>query len=360
MGRRLALAILILGGLVVLLYAARQPIIVTVAKWLIAPTVAFNEVDAPAAREYASLDAWAAHPRLDDPADPLPPGIVAEAVPLAAVFFVHPTTYIEKAGWNQPPGSAEADWITDNRVLRNQASAFSACCEVFAPRYRQATLWSFVDETGSGAQALDLAYSDVVRAFDAFLETIGPDRPFILASHSQGTLHATRLLRERIAGSAAMDALVAAYLVGFAIRPGDTGGVPVCSTATATACVVGWNSVDGDRPGMYPGMDDLLCVNPLSWTVEGHATHEDNPGGIGFPAWGPGPADEDLSLMTLEPAVADAECRSGRLIVSEVRSRSFPLRMPGNTSTHAHDYGLYWRSIQENASARAAAFYAQR
>ena len=64
---------------------------------------------------------------------------------------------------------------------------------------------------------------------------VGDARPFILAGHSQGALHALRLLRERVAAKPALRRrLVAAYLVGAPIYsvdlalPAEQGGpVPV-------------------------------------------------------------------------------------------------------------------------------------
>ena len=60
---------------------------------------------------------------------------------------------------------SRANDLTDSWVMRDQASVFNECCRVFAPRYRQATLYSFQDNSGSGEKALDLAYEDVRTAF---------------------------------------------------------------------------------------------------------------------------------------------------------------------------------------------------
>src|SRR5438874_577844 len=65
-------------------------------------------------------------------------------------------------------------------------------------------------------KALDCAYRDVLAAFDRFVRESG-DRPIILAGHSQGALHLSRLLRERIAGTPLARRIVAAYVVGWPV-----------------------------------------------------------------------------------------------------------------------------------------------
>ena len=102
-------------------------------------------------------------------------------------------------------GDAAANWIVDELVLRHQASVFNGCCEIYAPRYRQATIYSFLDHT-NGAQALALAYGDVVRAFNTFLNRIEPQQPFVVAGHSQGTRHAAELVREHVTWALAQHA----------------------------------------------------------------------------------------------------------------------------------------------------------
>ena len=53
---------------------------------------------------------------------------------------------------------------------------------------------------------------DVKAAFQYYLEHYNNGRPIIIASHSQGTTHAKRLLKEFFDGTALQHQLVAAYL----------------------------------------------------------------------------------------------------------------------------------------------------
>ncbi|MCB1685285.1 MAG: DUF3089 domain-containing protein [Pseudomonadales bacterium] len=321
----------------------------------IKPQTDFDPALAPAAPDYSTADAWAALPDRRDPSDDHPIEFtLAEDTRGVAVFFVHPTSYMSKANWNQPLDDTDANWVVDNRVLRHQASVFNGCCDVYAPRYRQATFFSFMDNGVNGTAALDLAYSDVSRAFDAFLERT--DGPFILAGHSQGTAHAARLLRERISGTALQSELIAAYLIGFSIARDQLGEVPVCTSATQTGCVIGWNAVEGDARGVFGDVPNLVCTNPLSWVADGgYAGHSLNAGGVGYPSYGRPAEGEDPTLMSLEPEAADAICDEGVLQVRQLRSESFPSRMPGD-SMHVYDYSLFYANLRSNATDRVNAF----
>jgi hypothetical protein len=350
----------VLTVLVVVVYLNRESLTIVMIKSQIGPDHDFDAALLPAAPDYSLDSGWAALPSIADPSDEMPAGVTAAVSPApVAVFFVHPTSYIKKDNWNQPLAAHDANWIVDNRVLRHQASVFNGCCDVYAPRYRQATFYSFLDQDGNGALALGRAYEDVLAAFEEFIVRLEVGRPFILAGHSQGTRHATQLLREEIAGSALQDRLVAAYLIGFEIEKDALGGVPLCADATATGCAVGWNSVAGTGTGLYPGAKALICTNPLSWQQDGgHAAHELNEGAIGYLTYMMPAEDEDYTAMEVEVAVADAECVKGMLRVPELRSESFPSRMPGN-SMHVYDYSLFYMNIRNNAAQRVTAFLSE-
>ncbi len=342
--------------LAVLGYLFRGELLGGAMAWQIGPDHNFADHPSPLAPDYSSNAAWAALPATQDPADERPAQVPATPAGDTPVFFIHPTSYLNKASWNQPLDDETANWIVDQRVLRHQAAAFNSCCSVFAPRYRQATFYSFIEDGDNATQALELAYTDVVSAFREFLQRIPADSPFLLAGHSQGTKHGARLLAEEIANTALRKRLVAAYLIGFSITAADLGGVPVCSSATQTGCAVGWNAIDGNGRGAFAGIDNLLCVNPLNWSNDdSYGAHELNAGAIGYAAYGQAQEGEDITALVVEPGAADAQCKDGNLFIPDLRSDSFPQRMLGN-SMHLYDYSLFHMNIRHNALARVAAF----
>lgn len=342
--------------LAVLGYVFRGELLGSAMAWQIGPDHEFTDQPPPAAPDYSDDNNWAALPQTSDPADERPVEAQSEASGEVPVFFIHPTSYLNKASWNQPLDDETANWIVDERVLRHQASAFNSCCSVFAPRYRQATFYSFIENGANAQQALDLAYGDVADAFAEFLERIPLDSPFVLAGHSQGTKHGARLLAETIANTPLQSRLVAAYLIGFSITEADLGGVPVCSNATQTGCAIGWNAIDGSGRGAFAGIENMLCVNPLNWQHdESYAGHDLNAGGIGYAAYGQAQEDEDITALVVEPGAADAQCKDGNLFIPALRSAAFPQRMLGN-SMHVYDYSLFHMNIRQNAQSRVNAF----
>lgn len=313
------------------------------------PSGAFDATDVPPAPDYSQISAWAALPEIDDNADFTPQGLSEDQLAAAAaVFFVHPTTYISKDSWVAPIDAPEAAAYMENFVLRGQASSFNDCCAVFAPRYRQATFWSFIDETGSGEAARDFAYQDVARAFDVFLERIG-DAPFVVAGHSQGGEHVARLLKERISATPLVDRLVAAYPVGWPVIAEDMTAsapdIPLCSAPDETGCYATWNSL-GPKARLWGDMADAACVNPLSWTTDGApAAASINPGSLSL-----------TEEVRYEPGVTGAQC-TDRLLVGSFQNDMFAdVQMNlGPDNFHVLDYALFYGAIRENATRRVTA-----
>ena len=76
-----------------------------------------------------------------------------------------------------------------------------------------------------GVKALDLAYNDIREAFIHYLENFNQGKPIIIASHSQGTIHAKRLISEFIDGKELQKQLIAAYLVGMKVNQDEFNNI---------------------------------------------------------------------------------------------------------------------------------------
>lgn len=349
MKRGWIIALSLIGILLVLAWVYRGALTFLSMRFMLTPSADFVAERAPAAPDYSRDAAWAALPSTPDLADFAAPGETdGQAAAEVDLFFVYPTTYYKDAGWNAPLDDPDANRIMEYGVLRGQASAYNACCRIYAPRYRQATLAAFFDDSGNGDQALALAYGDVLTAFRSFLERIGPDAPFVLAGHSQGSAHLQKLISEEVSGTPLRERMIAAFPVGFGWKRADLdalGDIPVCADASQTGCVVTWNAV-GPKAQAFGDISDNLCVNPLNWKADDSiAPHESNAGALALGGM------DDTAVPKLIPGVADARCTEGRLLVSALRSDQFN-RQPisfGEDNYHVMDYALFYMNLRRNA-----------
>ena len=108
---------------------------------------------------------------------------------LAAIFYIHPTTYLERDRWNAP---LHADTQTELRTklfVQSQASALTSAGQVWAPRYRQAAYGAFLLRSEDAAKRSTSPIATFVRRSINSCKEAPSDAPIILAGHSQGALH---------------------------------------------------------------------------------------------------------------------------------------------------------------------------
>jgi hypothetical protein len=320
----------------------------------------------PERNAYARADMWIARP--DKPGNPalwVPEGQAAATAPQAAVFFIHPTSFLDSTTWNAPLDNVEANQRAA-LFLRGQASAFNSVGAVWAPRYRQATFGAFLTSRTQAQQALDFAYRDVLAAFDQFLIEAG-ERPIILAGHSQGALHLSRLLVDRVADKPIARRIVAAYVVGWPVSlTADLPrmGLPACTGPDDAGCILSWQSFGEPADpvlvtdtfdastgftGKSRARTPLLCVNPLTGKPGDSAPAEANLGGL-LPS-------KDLKTATLVPHFVPARCdgRGFLLIGSNPPDMGPYVLQPGN-NYHVYDYSMFWANVRKDAERRLAAF----
>ncbi len=327
---------------------------------------AFADQAAPPEPDYSLPSSWAAGAAGPGASAAIPPG----ATPAAAnapvdVFYIHPTTYLSKLQWSQDVADAETNRWTDASVIARQASVFNACCRVFAPRYRQA---SMLDKDGGRILALERAYSDIARAFDHYLKYENHGRAFILAGHSQGGWLLADLLERRIDGTPLQKQMIAAYVVGINLSEGDFprrfNHLTMCDKPDQTGCVVQWNAILPaanieqqaaryeklfvDKYGLLPERR-ILCVNPLTFDRGKPAALANASQGAVPGAPGEGPPN---ALVTGKVA---AHCEHGLLVVEP--DAALDLKpLPGGGVMHYHDFGLFYADIRANALLRTVAF----
>ena len=342
------------------------------ARTAFVPSGRFVEQDALAGNAYADTAMWLSHPRFTaatDPAHWRPEGGGPRAAdaPAFAVFFVHPTSYLERAHWNAPLEDAQSR-SRARTFLRGLASAFGAG-QVWAPRYRQATFGAFLTDKPEGEQAIDAAYRDVAQAFDYFLAQVGPDTPIVLAGHSQGARHVLQLLHDRVAGTALQDRIAMVYAIGWPIsleHDLPALGMPACESANQSGCIMSWSSfAEPAEPGEWlehyrrsPGFDGqprgdgrVLCVNPVTGTRDGAAPASANVGTL--------KPDADLTSGELVPGAVPARCDERGLLLIGDPPELGPYVLPGN-NYHVYDIPLFWRNVEQDVARRVSAWTAAR
>ena len=338
-------------------------------RWTMVPGEAFKGGPAPTPGAYDKPEMWIARP--DIPNHPglwTPPAVARSGKTEAALFFIHPTSYLEKAAWNAPLDHGDSQWRA-RLFVRSQASAFNDIAEIWAPKYRQATFGAFLTTQADAQKALDFAYRDVLTAFDAFLARVPKDRPIVLAGHSQGSLHLMRLLADRIAGKPEAKRVVAAYVVGWPVSTTadlPSLGLPACEKRAQAGCVLSWQSfgepadpalitevydASSGRTGIARAGSPMLCTNPLTGIRGGEAPAEANLGTL--------VPNAELTAGELNSPGVPARCDvRGFLLIGENAPDLGPYVLPGN-NYHVYDYALFWANIRADAAARLAEFKAQ-
>ncbi|MGQ0588468.1 MAG: DUF3089 domain-containing protein [Sphingosinicella sp.] len=337
-------------------------------RWAMVPSVEFREVANPAGASYAQANMWIARPDIaGNPSLWTPEGFRPAAAPRASVFFVHPTSFLERSAWNAPVDDEESQRRAA-LFVRSQASAFNSVGAIWAPKYRQATFGAFLTDADNARRALDFAYRDVLAAYEAFLRQAPADRPIILAAHSQGSLHLMRLLQERLRGAPEAERIVGAYVVGWPVsESADMPAIPLpgCRTATQARCLLSWQSFsepadpsqvtevyDGSAGpgGASRNGSTMVCTNPLTGAAGGAAGADRNLGTL-IP-------NEDFSTAEFRRGAVPARCGPRGLLLigdNDALPEMGPYALPGN-NYHVYDYALFWANVRADAERRLAAF----
>ena len=362
------LALVTLGGLFA--SGRGEVLLFTAGLMLGAPDEQFNTAGTVAAPDYSNDMYWAALPGSSDLADLIPEGIgnpgLTGKLPVD-VFFIHPTGLMNGTSW---VSSLQVTSKTEENtmwMMANQASTYNGCCQVYAPRYREANIFTYSKANGvAHRKIMRFAYNDVQDAFENFLAHRSQGRPFIIASHSQGSQHGTVLLRERIDGSPLVDRMVAAYLIGGNLASTEFDGledIAICDSPTQLHCVIHYDTMS-ERAAVQPERADNVCVNPLNWRLNGKLAPKSEHEGAVLPS-GYFQLDffsdkftgvEFAPLASPFPNYVSARCDDGVLYVTDLEGTEFDGITPVGYNYHIFDYPLFYMDIRANAILRTQVY----
>lgn len=326
------------------------------------PGEPFQTYQKPNPPDYTQPGSWLTRPDLDvDPfLDPT----------RGDVFVIVPGVYKGGEHWNLPVDDARRRMKLERIVRPNYVAPYRSAGRLFAPHYRQASLYTFMTTREDARRAQNFAYQDVRIAFEYFLKHSPPERPIIIAGHGQGASHAQRLLADYFQGDL-KKRLAAAYIIDHPL-PLDKfddalAGLKPCNTEAETWCVVAYGAfmpgehvlaerfvnrltVFDDRDYSIVAGRPLLCVNPLLWNQSSdYAPRRLHMGGI---------AAEGLDANTDPAPLAKqtgAQCQAGVLYVDKPKSRVLrrPKKFGGKFRTLPSN--LFYEDIRVNAKTRVDA-----
>ena len=317
------------------------------------------------------------------------------------VFYIYPTMYYD--GYNGNLWNADTEDEKLNEKIRKlpvnlQASIFSGIANVYSPLYRQLFydalgfhisneylsdlildksrvddyLYSknkiYEDENLKlfnyendklryfAKEANDVAYNDIRRAFIEYFNEKNNGKKFIIASHSQGSYHAVRLLNELIFKRKDMrEKLLLSYLPGMPIED-VFDEIDECKNPDEVDCFLSWNTFGkGYIPFFYN--DKVTASNPISFINDSRISDLQSHKGILLPNF--------FQLMKYKlfrsrintiklkrEGSLQVQSENGTLQVKNI-DMPFPInKLYDWKDYHIGDYNLFWLNIRENLKLR--------
>jgi len=345
----------ILLVILMLAYVYRDDIFRTIQD----PGQPFQTYTPPAAPNYASLVSWLAQPDLG--VDPFTLSAKGD------VFVVVPSVYRGGEHWNLPSDDLRRKGKLQRIVRPNYVSPYGESGRLFAPFYRQASLYAFMTNREDSHFAQDLAYQDVKRAFDVFLNQSPPERPIVLVGHNQGASHVQRLLIDYFQGPL-KNRLAVAYVIDHPLPlesfEGPLSQLTPCTEPDQIGCVVAFGSFTPkdtviaerflEQSLVHNGQEyeainnrPTLCINPLLWTQsEDYAPARLHLGGVAAEGLDP---DMTPASMTKQ---SGAQCSSGLLLVDTPRSKSLRRPRAVGAKFRTLPSNLFYEDLKQDAKRR--------
>jgi hypothetical protein len=181
-------------------------------------------------------------------------------------------------------------------------------------------------------------------AFQYYFDHFNLGHPIIIASHSQGSSHAIRLLQDFFDDKPLQEKLIVAYIVGMSIPKNSFHQLKPCSDSLSTGCFCGWRTFKREtKPPSLSRYKESFVTNPLSWdTTSNYAGDNLNKGGV------------LRNFNKLYPRVTDAQIHENILWSSRPKfPGSFLYRA---TNYHIGDINLFYVNIRENMMTRIGAY----
>ena len=269
---------------------------------------------------------------------------------MADVFFLCPTAVFGDADHKNMSLSSSSDRSRFADSVSMEKGIYDNLCSFYAPYYRQATLYTYAQDSSCSHTALSAGYRDVSAAFSYYLKHSDPSRPLIMAGFSQGADQMLRLMKEYFKDPVLKHRLVAAYAIGWRITAAECKKYPqlkIAQSQSDTGVIISFNS-EADfitDSLMVPSGTKTLGINPLNWKTDSTpAAASSNPGSCFLTRKGQIKSEvKNLCGCYLDPV-------RGTLKITGIRPSDYPSG-PDLFPTgvyHTYDYQFFYRSLQQN------------
>ena len=277
----------------------------------------------------------------------------------ADCFLICPTVFLGGEGqYNLAFDNGQSQELKDFvGALNMERGIYDSSCTMYAPFYQQVSLAVYKLPEKQREPYLQLAYTDVREAFQAYLKQ--SKKPFVLAGFSQGADMCIRLLKEFGKDEAVAKRLVACYAIGWRITEDELQAYPwlkMAESATDIGVIVSFNSESSaiNESLMVPKGSKTKAINPLTWRVDNNYASALHNRGACF-------TDYSANIKQEEPyfcgAWLDAE-RGTLKINGKITPQAYPPVLDIFTAGvyHLYDYQFFYRNLQENVALRTSAY----
>lgn len=354
-----------------------QKLIISAVGYLFQPNDDFDQTKMASKPDYSLEKYWLSLPTRTDEADLVPEGVeesINNSKAPVDVFYIHGTGYLNNANWTAAINPNTATEDNAKFSLANEASIFNGCCNIYAPHYREASMFTYLGlTTEKRDHLLDIVFADIANAFDYFIKHHNQDRPIVIVSHSQGTHIAMRLLKKIDMDATLAKRVVVAYLIGSGPVSLDKDYVnslahfTTCRDPNSINCIVHWDTYgENGSKKIFSSPKPSLCINPLSWQendvrapASQHLGAAPISGAYTIKMEGDDKSENVAFKRQAEltPQYTWAQCRDGFLYVADQAGTDYEKlgKLP-DKSYHGIDFPLFYGNIRENVKHRIAEY----
>ena len=246
-------------------------------------------------------------------------------------------------------------------ALNMERGIYEDVTRMYAPFYSQASLKVYGLSAEEREQYLLIAYEDVKKAFEYYLENENEGRPIVLAGFSQGADLCYRLLEDYFGDKDRMDLLVACYAIGWPVTEEMTEKYPQLKCAAGeddTGVIVSFDCEAESVTDTFinPAGTKTLSINPLNWKTDSTPAGKELNKGACF-------TDYDALITEEVPQLCGCyiDEKRGVIKVTDIEPADYAPVVPGlpEGAYHVYDYQFFFRNLQENVAVRLESYLKQ-